>query len=355
MNKKILALALASMMLLSACSTTETATEVADDAAQTEQTTTEAVEESTEAEQAEVEVEEPEAEPEEEAEPEADPLRIAGLKGATTMGISMLEGDYELSMYTAADEIVPLLVKGEIDIALVPSNLAATLYQTTNQSISVININTTNVLTCVASAEADIDDVADLAGKTVYMTGKGTTPEAAMRSLISMSGTEDITLEFKSESAEVVAALATDPTAIAVLPQPFATVATMQNEGFAVQFTLEDSWGTYATDGSQIVTGVTIVSNAVLAERADDIDQYLLDAAASVALVNSADEAGLAIEALDIVAATVAQQAIPYCGISSITGDEMYTALSGYLTALYNFDADMIGGAMPDEGFYYLP
>lgn len=354
MNKKILALALASMMLLSACGTTETTTEAADDTAQTEQTTTEAVEESTQAEEVEVEEVE-EVEVEAEAEAEADPLRIAGLKGATTMGISMLEGDYELSMYTAADEIVPLLVKGEIDIALVPSNLAATLYQTTNQSISVININTTNVLTCVASAEADIDDVADLAGKTVYMTGKGTTPEAAMRSLISMSGTEDITLEFKSESAEVVAALAADPNAIAVLPQPFATVATMQNEGFAVQFTLEDSWANYATDGSQIVTGVTIVSNAVLAERADDIDQYLVDAAASVALVNSSEEAGLAIEALDIVAATVAQQAIPYCGISSITGDEMHTALSGYLTALYNFDADMIGGAMPDEGFYYLP
>src|SRR5699024_11052676 len=66
----------------------------------------------------------------------ADPVRIAGLKGPTTMGLVNLlpmqeEGSanlrYDLQLYGAADEIVPLLTKGELDMAAIPANLAATL------------------------------------------------------------------------------------------------------------------------------------------------------------------------------------------------------------------------------------
>ena len=73
-----------------------------------------------------------------------DALRIAGLKGPTTMGLvnllSMEEDgtasmDYDLQLYGAADEIVPLLMKGELDMAAIPANLAATLYQKTEGGI----------------------------------------------------------------------------------------------------------------------------------------------------------------------------------------------------------------------------
>ena len=67
-------------------------------------------------------------------------LRIAGLKGPTTMGLVHLLSmekngtaamDYDLQLYGAADEIVPKLIKGNLDMAAIPANLAATLYQKT--------------------------------------------------------------------------------------------------------------------------------------------------------------------------------------------------------------------------------
>ena len=84
-----------------------------------------------------------------------DALRIAGLKGPTTMGLvnllSMEEDgtasmDYDLQLYGAADEIVPLLMKGELDMAAIPANLAATLYQKTEGGIQAVAVNTLGVL-----------------------------------------------------------------------------------------------------------------------------------------------------------------------------------------------------------------
>lgn len=355
MKKKMLALLLASMMLLSACGAP------AAEAETPAQSTQEQPDESAPADTAQKDATESDTSSANAEQPDAEPLKIVGMKGATTMGMAYLndvsDNTYDVQMVTAADEVMPLLVQGKVDIALVPSNLAATLYAKTEQGISVINLNTLNVLACVGGAEAaPASDITDLAGRTVYMTGKGATPEATVRKLLETAAVQDVTLEFKSEPTEIVAALAADPTAVAVVPQPFATVAVIQNEGASTLFTLEDAWATHITDGSQIVTGVTVVRNAVLESNPEAVNLYLADAATSAERVNADPEAaGAVIEEMGIVAAAVATKAIPESGITSVTGAEMQTILSGYLQALYDFNPQMIGGTLPDEGFYYLP
>lgn len=289
-------------------------------------------------------------------------LRIYSLKGPTSMGIATLLEDskngktlnrYVSTVCTAADEITAALVSGDADIALLPANAAAALYNKAG-GFSVVGINTLGVLYVVENGET-VQSVADLAGKTVYLTGKGTVPEYSLRYLLSANGIEDqVTLEFKSEPQEVVSAITEDAAAIGMLPQPFVTAALAQNESLRIALSLTEEWEKTA-EGSTLVTGVTVVRNELLEEHPQQILNFLQEAAAGVERVNAnPEEAAPLIEAMGIVAkAPLAQKAIPFCNLVCITGEEMQTLLSGYLQTLFEQNPKAVGGAMPADEFYY--
>ncbi len=166
-------------------------------------------------------------------------IRIGSLKGPTSMGLVYLmsqsesgeaEGSYTFTMAAAADELLPQIVSGELDIALVPANVASVLYHKTKGGISVIDINTLGVLYMV-SGDVSVDCMEALKGRTVYLTGKGTTPDFVFQYLLAENGLtpDDMTLEYKSEATEVAAILKDDPSAIGILPQPFVTAACMKS------------------------------------------------------------------------------------------------------------------------------
>lgn len=288
-------------------------------------------------------------------------FRVYSLKGPTSMGLVKLMDDnangnslntYESNMVTGADEVTAALVNGDADIAMLPANAAATLYQKAG-GFSVVAINTLGVLYVVENGE-EIQSVEDLAGKTIYLTGKGTTPEYGLRYLLAAHGIEEqVTLEFKAEAAEVVAAMTEDVAAIGLLPQPFVTSALMQNEGLRIALDLTKEWAAVSSDSS-MVTGVTVVRNEVLEANPDQIQAFLQEYAASVDYVNqNPAQAAQWIEELGIVGkAAIAEKALPNCNLVCITGEEMKTALSGYLQALFDQNPNAIGGAMPDDEFY---
>lgn len=312
-------------------------------------------------------------------------IRVGSLKGPTSMGILFLmdkagQGGtrdiYEFQMTTGADELLPLMAKGELDIALLPANVAAILYQKTNGGIAVIDINTLGVLYMVTGT-AEVCSVKDLKGKTIYLTGMGTTPEAALRYVMEKNGLteDDYTLEFKSEATEVAAILADNPDAIGLLPQPFVTAAMMQNDALKVVLDLNEEWmrvgqnidtdGTGGTrdensvgkpDGTGMVTGVTVVRKAFLEEHPEAVEDFLEEHALSVEAINADATAGaaLAVSAGIVAKESIAQKAIPECNITCVTGEEMKTALSAYLDVLADFNAELVGGQVPAEDFYYL-
>lgn len=289
-------------------------------------------------------------------------LNVYSLKGPTSMGLAMLLEDskngktfntYHSTMCTAADEVTAALVSGEADIALLPANAAAALYNKAG-GFKVVGINTLGVLYVVENGDS-VHSIKDLLGKTVVLTGKGTTPEYALRFLLNANDIEDqVTLEFKSEAQEVVAALSEDTAAIGLLPQPFATAALAQNENLRIAVSLQDEWDRF-TQESALVTGVTVVRNEVLEAYPSQIATFLKEAAWSVERVNSQpEEAAPLIEQMGIVAkAALAQKAIPFCNLVSITGSEMKLLLSGYLQTLYDQNPKAVGEAMPDDAFYF--
>ena len=205
-----------------------------------------------------------------------------------------------------------------------------------------------------ASPVATIQDWADLAGKTVYLTGKGTPPEYGLTYLLNAYGVENVTLEFKSEAAEVVTALANDTAAIGVLPQPFVTAALMQNEGLRIALSLTEGWDALDVDSS-MVTGVTLVRKEVLETYGAQIEKFMEEYAASIDYVNANNqEAAQWIADLGIVAkAPIAQKALPGCNLVCITGAEMQTKLSGYLQTLFDANPKAVGGKLPDGDFYW--
>lgn len=294
----------------------------------------------------------------------AEALRVAALKGPTAMGmVKMMSDDagenYAFDVHAAADEITPKLVQGALDIAALPANLAAVLYQRTKGELQVLAVNTLGVL-YIAERGDSIHSVADLRGRTVYSAGKGSTPEYALNYILQKNGLEpgaDVTIEYKSEHAECLAALMADESACAMLPQPFLTVAMSKAPDMRMALDLTQEWDALQDgDGSAMITGVVVARRAAIAENPEAIDAFLEDYAESVAYTN-ADVPGAAalIGAYDIVTAEVAEAALPACNIVCITGEEMQRKLSGYLEALFEQEPEAVGGALPDAQFYYVP
>ena len=294
-----------------------------------------------------------------------EPTRVSALIGPTGMGMVKMMADeensgaYAFSLASSADFVTPGLVRGEIDIACVPANLASVLFQRTGGGVQVLAVNTLGVLYVVERGET-VRTVSDLKGRTIYASGKGATPEYALNYLLTASGLDperDVKIEYRSEHAECLSALLANKDAVAMLPQPFVTAAQRARSDLRVALDLNDEWARLQADSddpSALITGVVIARRAFAQAHPDKIADFLSAYASSVDYVNAdPDEAAKLVGQYGIVAEDVAKTAIPFCNIVCIRGEEMKTMLSGYLAVLCRQNPDAVGGQVPDEAFYY--
>lgn len=296
-------------------------------------------------------------------------IRASVLKGPTAIGMVKLMSEaeaktapisMEFTMTGSADEIVPAIVKGDIDIAAVPANLASVLYNRTDGGVKILAVNNLGVLYIVESGE-EIQSVEDLRGKTLYSTGKSTTPEYALNYVLTQNGLipgTDVTVEYKSEASEVATLLTEDSSAVAMLPQPFVTSAQMSNEKLRVALDLTKEWDAIQSSSggsSALVTGVVIARTAFIQEHPEEISAFLDAYKASAAYVSS-DLSGCAalVEQYGIIPkAAVAEKAIPACSITFLEGAEMKDKVSGYLQVLFEQNPESVGGTLPNDDFYF--
>ena len=279
--------------------------------------------------------------------------------GSDPAGIGEPENTYAFTLAGSADELAPQLIQGELDMLCVPANLAATLYQKTEGALAVLCVNTLGVLDIVETGDT-VHAITDLTGRTIYSAGRGSTPQYALEYLLRANGVDpatDVSIQWASEHAECLAALQNDPSIVCMLPQPFATSALAKVEGASIALDLTDVWNeTAAAAGtaSQLITGVAVARRTFIDEHPAAVEELLDAYGQSVAFVNR-DPATAAqlIEAAGIIAAPVAEKAIPYCNIVCMTGAEMRNALEGYLETLFEADAASVGGSMPADDFYY--
>lgn len=303
-------------------------------------------------------------------------VRVASLKGPTTMGLVHMMDEtsgiptedaptqpaedakgitYSYTVSGAPDAVLPLIVKGEADIALVPANAAAVLYNKTQGGVRVIDVNTLGIL-YVVTGDSSVKTFEDLAGKSVYLSGKGASPEYSLNFLLEQAGIKDqVNIEFKSEHTECAAAIVADPSAVAILPQPFATATLAQNQALTAPISLTDVWEKYVTDGSQFVMGVTIARKDFVEQHPDAIKDFLKRHAESAqkAVDDPAGTAPLVVKAGIVAKEPIAQKALPLCNIVCLEGDACRDALSGYLQVLANADPSSVGGQLPGDDLYF--
>lgn len=294
-------------------------------------------------------------------------VRVAALKGPTGMGLAKLisenetgnsQNQYDFTMASSPDEILASIIKGDFDIAAVPTNVASILYNKTEGKVQMAALNTLGVL-YVLTTDDSIETVADLAGKTVYSTGQGAVPEIVFNYILEQNGLkvgEDVQVEYKSEHSELAALMAAGEAQIAVLPQPFVTSVLTQNENVRVALDLTKEWN-QATDGaSEMTMGCIVVQKAFAEEHPEEMEAFMKEYKASVEYITdeaNVQEAAQLIEKAGIIQAAVAQKALSECNIVFIDGSRMQQIASGFLQVLYDSNPAMVGGTLPNENLYY--
>lgn len=291
-----------------------------------------------------------------------DIINVSLLKGPTGMGGAYMwtksdngetTNNYNISLDTDATTVGPKLMTGEYDIAAIPTNLAASLYQKSQGKVKVIAVNTLGVL-YIVTKNGTVDSVDDLKGKTILASGQGTIAEYALNYVLESNnlviGT-DVTIEFSTEHAEsVTKALAGGYDAV-LLPEPFVSQIITKDSSFSVGINITEEWE--KTGDCTLAMGCIAVNTAFYEKNKEAVKNFLADYSESVNYVNAnIEDAAALIESHDIMAAAVAKKAIPNANIVCYTGEEMKSALSSCYEVLFEQNAKIIGGQMPGDDFY---
>lgn len=290
-------------------------------------------------------------------------IRVAVLNGTTGFGIAPLYGDIQsgidhnmnamIDFYADATLVAPLVIGGSVDIAAVPTNLAATLYNKTQGAVEVLAVNTLGVLYLIENGET-VNSLADLEGKTVYLPGSGSNPEYVLKTLLELAGlTDKVTLDYTYATPdELTAALASGKASLGVIPEPKVTAAITKNSSLRVALDFSKEWKSLT--GTELVQGCIIGRKEFIEAHPVAVENFLMAYEASVNTLNSDPEAA----AKAVVAAGIAanealvKNALPRCNITYLVGEEMKNALNEFWGALFAQVPSSIGGAIPDEKIF---
>ena len=284
---------------------------------------------------------------------------LNGPTGMAMVNLMDMEDKYDITTYQAPADVTAKVISGEVDVAAVPSNLAAVLYNKTEGDIVAISPIALGMLQILGN-NVDIDDVGELAGKTIVASGQGGTPEYVLEKVLSDNGLtiyEDVNVEWVANHSEVNAKLLNQEGTIAMIPEPFVSTALSSGqEGVEDLFDLNELWE--ESTGCELPMGVLIAKKSFVQEREDDLKVLLNDLQESVDFVNDspAEAAKVIVEKGFIGDEEIAEAAIPGCHITLYTGKTSQTGMEMLKTfnqILFDLNPASVGGKMPDEDLYY--
>ena len=294
-------------------------------------------------------------------------VRTTVMKGPTGMGMSKLmkddangtsQNDYEFTIAASPDEARNALISGTTDIAALPVNLAAVLYNK-GVDISFVAVNTLGVLYILENGNT-IASVEDLRGKTIYATGQGSTPQYILEYLLSKNGIDpvaDVTIEYIAEHAELATKLATGDAAIGILPEPnvtsaLAAAAQNNNNDLRIALDVTEEWEKFG-EGT-LCQGCIVVTNSFKNEHPEQYARFLEEYAASAEyVVTEIDAASEIIAEFGIIPkAPLAKKAIPNSNICFIDGEDGIAYMKSVLAILCVANPSSVGGKVPADAFY---
>ena len=304
-----------------------------------------------------------EAEPQTEPEPVeiSEPINVAVMNGPTGMGMVDLMGNenYNIEVFQAPTDAVPKIISGEINVACVPSNLAAVLYNKTEGQIVCVSPMVMGVLHILGNG-VEAASLADLKGKTIVSAGQGGTPEYALQTVLQNAGLEmgkDVNVEWLASHADVNQKLLSEEGTIAMVPEPFVSTALAQGAGAVTDlFDMNTLWS--EATGQDFPMGVLIARKDFVENRGSDLQAMLVDLKASIDDVNTASDevAQKIVDAGFLGNADIAKAAIPNCSLTLYTGDDLAKGteiMKTFNETLFNLTPQAVGGALPGDDLYY--
>ncbi len=296
-------------------------------------------------------------------------INIYTLNGTTGFGMGKLMQDsaanaaskYTFQVKSDVSDVTAAIINGSADIAALPTNAAANLYNVTGGEVEILAVNTLGCLYLLTGPNATVTSFEDLRGKTVYVPAQN--PTFIFTYLCQKNGLTvgtDVILDSTTYAApaNLKDAVAGGLVDIAVLPEPMVTIAvnTAKKDGRTVTnaMDLTAEWNKVSTPGS-LVQGCIVVRKAFLEQNPGLVAGFLAEYKASIEYtVANPTEAGEMIVASEIFTnAAVAAQAIPKCNLCYLEGASMKRAMETYLNVLYGIKPASIGGKLPAADFYY--
>lgn len=293
-------------------------------------------------------------------------LTIAGPTGIGMAKMMSLDeandtrNNYEFEITSAPTDVMTAIVTGSADIAACPINLAAKIYSKTEGNVQILAINTLGVLYVVTNG-IEIKSFEDLNEKTIVTSGKGATPEYAMKYLSEAYGI-NVNLEFVDDFSTAANMVASGEVQVALLAEPSVSSARAKNKDLTIALDITEIWRNAGESGKiakvELAQGCVIVRKEFAEKNPEAVKNFLADYAESVDYMCASENleaASVLCETYKIVPkAAIAKMALPRCNIVCITGDEMKTVAKCNLEVFYQYDPSSIGGKMPAEAFYHV-
>ncbi len=293
-----------------------------------------------------------------------DKINVITLNGTTGFGMAHLMKEsslgntankYEFTVETDPSLVMAGLINGTYDIAALPTNAAANLYNKSNGKVQVIAINTLGVLYLVTN-NIDVNSMSELEGKTIYCPAQN--PTFITNYIIDKNGIKDkITVDSSTyATAEALrTAVIAGTVDYAVLPEPMVTIATNANTNLKKTLDFTEEWNKIS-NGEQLVQGCVVVRKEFANQYPGSVKEFLKEYKSSIEKTNEdTDVAGLLVKEFGIFGgdSKVASKAIPNCNIKYLDGKDMKNAMSNFLEAMYSVAPNSIGNALPGGDFYY--
>lgn len=297
-------------------------------------------------------------------------IKLSVLNGTTGFGMAYLMAqdeagtaynDYEFKIETDATNIVSGLIAGTIDMAALPTNAAANVYNKSNGNVQVIAINTLGVL-YLLEKDDQISSISDLKNtdKKIYVPAQN--PRFITEYILEANGisADKIDSTTYSTPAALQAAVVAGQVELAVLPQPVITaaVAGAKKAGFTYSTALDltEEWNKIP-GSEQLVQGCLVVRKGFAQENKDAVDGFLAEYETSIKYLNEnpAEASALIVNYNIFANASVAEKAIPFCNVTFMKGEEMKSAMSAFIGVMFDVAPASVGNKIPANDFYYIP
>ena len=293
---------------------------------------------------------------------ESTPVRVGTIKGPTGMAMAGImennDGAYEFTVAGAPEELSAKIIKGEVDIAAVPINLASVLYNKTQGEVKILSLISRSMLYLLEKGDT-IQSPADLEGKTIVMAGQGSTPEYVLNYVLGQNGV-NATVDFKSEHAEVITLAASGMADIVVVPEPNVTSLQMKDPSFRVALNLGDAFDAAAAnagyENARLSMSAVIVRTDLVNENPEAVAQFLTQLESSIAWATNEETMAACADAIAkhgiIPAAPVALKALPNVNLTFVAGADMESQVTPVLQVLFDQNPASVGGQMPGADFW---